>query len=376
MALIIAVACLQTVPCEAGERIWLEAAINGKKVRLVFDSGSSDCVLTTEAAQKLRLKFIPAATKDPAIGVLAGNTDECLLNLGGTDCKTSFILLDWPPYARADFDGLIGWPMFSRSVFRIDAAADEIEFLTKLPKRTSQWAQLTLLTNSSVLDLQVLHSNGSNGVLSVDTGSYLGLELPPQQWTRWKEMHPQIPITLGTAFSPNDGFYVYEEAWADQISVGPIVLTGVPIASSGYGNVKRLGEQYEGTLGLAALKRLDVIIDGYYNGVAFLRSKKTAPLLYSYNRLGAVFVPTFEHTNEGVARVVKGSPAYEAGIHNGDVLLKVDDAPAKGWDWSWLHRFNMKAGTKLKLTLKREGKEFQTTATLREILRSNSKANN
>ena len=58
---------------------------------------------------------------------------------------------------------------------------------------------------------------------------------------------------------------------------------------------------------------------------ANLRAKTTPPPRYSHNRLGAVFVPTAAHTNQAVARVVDGGPAYEAGVHNGDVLLQVDE---------------------------------------------------
>src|SRR5579859_880628 len=165
-----------------------------------------------------------------------------------------------------------------------------------------------------------------------------------------------------------DGFYTYEEAWADEISVGPLVLTGVPIESCGNGNIKRLGDSYEGTLGMAALTRLDMIVDGPSTRV-YVRAKKTTPPQYTHNRLAAVFVPSLDYTNAGVARVVKGGPAYESGVRNGDILVAVDDVPVKGWDWSWRHRFYLRAGTKLKLTLKRQDKEFQTTATLREILK-------
>lgn len=358
----------------AEDRIWLEATINRKPVRLCFDSGSEACALSPDGARKLNLKFLSSRTNGLPRGFLPGETEECSLTLQGTEFNTSFLVLDVPPYAGADFDGLIGWPLFSRSLVRIDALNHEIQFLSKLPNRTRQWSQLTLLTNSGCLDLGLTYSSNSDDIISMDTGSYLGFELPVSEWNKWQETHPHSPITYGTTFSPRDGFRIYEEAWADQICIGPIILTGVPIEPTGPANPRRLGKQFKGTLGLAALKRLDIIIDGTKN-IALLRPKTTPPPAYPHNRLGAVFVPVPGHTNEGVARVVEGSPAYEAGVRNGDVLVQVDDVLVRSWSTSWLQRFSGPAGSHVHLTLKRDGTMFETTAVLREILQSSKQRN-
>jgi hypothetical protein len=236
------------------------------------------------------------------------------------------------------------------------------------PKRTARWTRFGVVTNFYTLDLSFARGEGGDAVVCIDTGDPAGLFLPPSKWNQWKEAHPQAPITLETAFSPKDGFFVYEEAWANEISVGPVVLTGVPVARSGPGNEKRFGARYEGTLGMAALRRLDFTVDGN-SSLAYLRAKKTHPSNYDHNRLGAVFVPTGTRTNQAVAWVIEGGPAYEAGVRNGDVLLRVDDVAVTSWSDSWLSRFRLPAGTKLKLTLKRDEKIFNTTATLREIVK-------
>jgi hypothetical protein len=345
----------------------LKAKINGKKANLCFDSGSNASALCPRAVQKLGLRFIPAPTNNFSRGVLAGDTEDCTLTLEGMKGTASFLVLDLPAYAAADFDGLIGWFPVSRKVLRIDAVGREVAVLPKVPSESTQWARFCLLTNFEVLDLQVPHTGRTNGVLSVDTGDARGLALPMLEWHRWKEAHPHASLTLDTDYSPADGFCVYEEAWADQISIGPMVLTDVPIRLAGLGNATRLGAQYEGTLGLAGLKRLDFIVDGK-NGLAYWRAKSTPPPVYPHNRLGAVFVPTQSHTNQAVARVVQGGPAYEAGVRDGDVLLRVDNVMATSWNTGWLRYLSMPAGTKLKLTLKRDGETFSTTATLRQLL--------
>lgn len=260
-----------------------------------------------------------------------------------------------------------GWFHISRNILRIDAVASEVTSLPKVPPEAAEWTRLSVRTNFGVLNLQIPHVDHSNGVLFIDTGTASGFALPAQEWHRWKEAHPQSPITLSVIYSFDEGFSVTEEAWADQISVGPVVLTDVPITEAGRGGTNRWGAQYEGTLGMAALKRLDLIVDSN-KGIAYLRAKTTPPPVYPHNRLGAIFAATTTQTNQGVARVVDGSPAYEAGVRNGDVLLQVDEITVKGWSEDWLSRFFLPAGTKLKLTLQRDGTNFTTTATLREIL--------
>lgn len=371
MILIVGALSLTATLSLADERILLKAKINGKPVRLCFDSGSNVGALCPQTVQKLGLKFIPTPTNALWQGFLAGNTEVCTLTIDGTEGKTSFLVLDLPAYISqnliSDFDGLIGNYLISGNITRIDAGARELTFLAKVPTETAQWSRLSVLTNFGVLDLQVLHEGHTNGVLCIDTGSSYGLELPVQEWHQWRQAHPQSPITIDTISSLDEGFFVTEEAWADEISVGPVVLTDVPIMCAEPGHANRWGAQYDGTFGLAALKRLDIIVDGN-NGRAYLRAKKTRPSVYRHNRLGAIFAVTTTQTNLAVAQVVEGGPAYEAGVRNGDILIKVDEVTVKGWTDDWRSRFYLPAGTKLNLALKRDGKTFTTTVTLREIL--------
>jgi type II secretory pathway component PulC len=55
-------------------------------------------------------------------------------------------------------------------------------------------------------------------------------------------------------------------------------------------------------------------------------------------------------------------------VRNGDVLLLVDKLDVTNPRNGWPSRFSLPAGTRLQLTLQRDGKVFITTATLRDIL--------
>jgi C-terminal processing protease CtpA/Prc len=95
--------------------------------------------------------------------------------------------------------------------------------------------------------------------------------------------------------------------------------------------------------------------------------------IYPYNRAGAVFVPGGDNGTDFVASVIESSPAHAAGIRKGDVLLKIDELDVTKWQTDPavlpLHRFwSRPSGTKLRLLLRREGRTFEATVELKDVL--------
>jgi PDZ domain/Aspartyl protease len=367
--LILGAALIRESQAVADDRIWLDRAeINKQPMKLVLDSGSTHNFLTPEALKRLGLKFIPDATNDLApAGIWAGDTELCSISFNGIQDQTTFLVFD---LRNADMDGGMAWYSLSQTTLKIDATSQRVLFLPEVPRKSFRWCQLPVYTNSGTLDLRIPHDNGSEGILCVDTGFDGGVSLPEPNWSKWRESHRHSATTLKTAFELAEGWQIHIETWAESISFGPLVLTDVPITDEGPEKAKRWGRNYEGTIGVAALKRVDFIVDGRNQVVYFLAKKNPAPP-YTHNRLGAIFVATATHTNQAVARVATGSPAFEAGVRDGDVLLDVDGIACTS-SQNWLSRFNGRAGTKLKLTLERDRKTFTTTATLRDILHASA----
>jgi hypothetical protein len=361
------------------ERIWWpNVKVNGQPVRIAFDTGSDSPILLFSAtAERLGLKVLPP---DLSYHLKLGEvreslTEVCSLDIGTTNLKTAVKVIEIPTYFHG-LDGIFGWSLIRQNVLQIDAVKDTAEFIQEVPDDPDS-TKFELLTNSDYLELVIQDKNGAKAIIFIDTGSPDGLKLTPSIWREWKETHTNQPTTLNAYYTPamGLGLVVKEEAWAKKISLGPLTLTDVPITEADSADIA-LGSipngRYEATLGLAALKRLDSIIDGKH-GIAYLRAKKTPPLPYEHNRLGAVFVPRDSQNDDLVAHVVDGSPAFEAGIRNDDVLLKIGKLDATKWrsdpNVLPLSRFwNSPAGTKLELTLKRGDKVFKTTAVLRNIL--------
>lgn len=370
--------CLCLVSLEAeDERISVDAKINGVPVRFAFDTGASVAfMLYSRTAEKLGLKVKspPAYVQIGPGQTRIGWTEPQKVDLGVTNIETTFAVVEIPAYLKATEGGFLGWPAVSNDVFSLDCVAHTISPLTNTRRKFGGRVKCRIQTNSD-LTLELPGKNPRKEIIALDTGSIYGLKLNPDEWHKWKAIHPNQPRTIEAYFTPGAGLVVTEEAWADKISLGKLALTDVPVMQADSSDMALHSSpqsQFEATLGLAALKRLDIVIDGK-RGLAYLWPRDAPPVPYEYNHLGAVFVPQNLKSDDLVAHVADSSPAVEAGIRNGDILLKIGELDCTEWRTNPeilpLSRFfESQAGTKLELTLKRGNDIFKTTATLRNIL--------
>lgn len=381
LSLLILCACFLAPRVHAeADRIWLPAKINGKPARFIFDTGMGEIALWRQSAKKLGLSTyespadsgtLPSSPLQPGEVIFREWTEECDLAVWDTTIKYSLAVLDIPEYLldQADCpDGALGWYPFRKTIFAIDAAGLKVEPLSRVPKQAAAWTQLHVSTYCAVLNLETPARAGPTLRINVDTGYDGGVSLRPDLWRQWKTAHPKAPATLVANWMPALGNVVVEEEdWADELRLGPLLLSGVPIKENNQANMA-----HDATLGMTALKHLRFIVDGE-QGVAYLQSKKSAPPPYKHNRVGAVFVPSGRPDDDAlVAHVLPGSPAYEAGIRDGDELLGLDGRDVTRWRADpaqlALLDFERPAGTRISAALKRDGKTFAATIISRQIL--------
>src|ERR1039457_53011 len=213
------------------DRIWVNAKINGKSVRLFWDTGaSSPVVLYSTAAQRLGLKVTPPDSNNhPGPGkVPYGKTEECELDFSGTVFRTPlYVDMDtrnWPE------DGILGWPAFSQYILLLDLATNKWECLTNFPIDLAAWTKLSLNTNSGCFAFETSHKKDKTSIVAVDTGSYYGVKFSPQKWRDWKMTHTNQPTTFTVYYTDaSQHEMVTEQVWAKEISIGAIILTDVPI---------------------------------------------------------------------------------------------------------------------------------------------------
>ncbi|HVY71551.1 MAG TPA: hypothetical protein VHH73_16580, partial [Verrucomicrobiae bacterium] len=252
--------------------------------------------------------------------------------------KGQLVSIDLPPYFDrvgaeappiAHVAGLMGWGAIRDNILRLDAEKGQFEILREVPAEALGWTRLLLVTNSSVLALAA--ENSPDEWIYLDSGAQNGgVDLSPRYWREWKAAGTNRQIFLAGAWTPALGIYAQEAAWAGRVPVGPLVLTDVSVETSR----RRFMPATNGiaTLGYAALKRLDLIVDGLQN-VAYVRPKTTAakkPKALENDR-SALFLPRGPDSDDLVAQVLEDGTAFHAGIRDGDVLVSLDGQDVRGW---------------------------------------------
>lgn len=145
------------------------------------------------------------------------------------------------------------------------------------------------------------------------------------------------------------------------------VLTSFPDDSS-YANIADWSTR-DGTIGGDLLNRFTVIFD-YPHGALYLLKNKEFREPFVYSKTGMVIIAEGDALKTfTVVQVRENSPASEAGIQEGDVLLKLNGLKARYLDLMKInHKLQKRDGKKIRLKLKRGEEEYKTTFRLRSII--------
>jgi len=123
-----------------------------------------------------------------------------------------------------------------------------------------------------------------------------------------------------------------------------------------------------GNIGFDVLSHFTLTTD-YGHGVMYLHPEPNAPMA-EYTRIG--FTGGFGSDAQGrpvVRAVLPKSPAAEAGLTTGDVILAIDDTPTQNLPYSRVAPLLRRpAGTSLRLTVTTNGVQRDVTLVLRELL--------
>jgi len=264
--------------------------INGKPAHLLLDTGSAATLLTGSGADRLGVKVTPpsAAAEARAVNgrVALGVSEPAQVTMGGQTFTVPLPVLDlpWYVYQASETDGLVSWAEVRNNILVFDGDKRTIGAVANLPAETAGWLKLKIRPNAHLL-LELPVADGTTGVLLVDTGDPSGVSLPPAEWKAWRAAHPQALTASSTYYTPGSGVVKGELAWADEIKLGSLTVTDVAVrlADASESGIIR---NFAGTLGLYALTRLDLVVDGI-SGYAYLKSKPgPGPYFPSINRPG------------------------------------------------------------------------------------------
>jgi membrane-associated protease RseP (regulator of RpoE activity) len=124
-----------------------------------------------------------------------------------------------------------------------------------------------------------------------------------------------------------------------------------------------------GLIGNGILNRFQVVVD-YQNAVVWLKPTKYYLKEFVYDRSGLSIIASGVNLNYfSVLNVLPGSPADLAGIHAGDRILRIGWLAASFQTLADLQSIlQKKPGTKVKITIKRDGKVMKKVIVLRDLI--------
>ena len=357
------------------DRIMFDVTIAGQTTRLALDTGSEKTCLFSAGARRLGLAVEPPRPEvQAAPGKVAfGLTEECDLEIGPHKTRARLPVVTLPGYVKHDVDGVIGWDFIGQFVTIVDSVNMKVAMQDQLPPEMSEWSCWQIPTGARRLFVEIPAQRQALEIALIDTGTPSGVMLAAERWRPWAEAHALEPGTLDAAFYPGKGIVVCEERWACVFALEDMTICQVPVGEYGGVIAPLPGKRHTVTLGLRAVRCLSWAIDAPNGKVYFQpHGAPACPNTYEYNRLGAVFVPGVSQGDALVAHVITDSPAYRAGIRNGDALLRIGDLDTTKWRTDPrvlpLARFwSQAAGTTLHLGLQRGAETLEVDAVLEDI---------
>jgi len=366
---------LQIPPVFGGERIFVDAKLNDEPIRFVFDTGADQSIIWERTARKRGIEIHRRQSPRPGIRN-NDRTEQCDL----TTLRGDKVAIDWfyvlkvPDYAFLDFHGVLSWGNFRQNVFRL--APDGIKIVRAshdpFEGKKEQFDKWQLDPGSRLLVINTAKASDTPQRLLFDTGMPFCVTLSSQRWRAWIKEHGDEPHTLTAMYFPAVGTTVKKVYRAKDLKIGRFSIPDATVMEDPDGTFEEHIKHYQGRLGIYALLRFVSIIDGK-DGFVYTRGMTDKGVGCEYNRLGAVFTAANPTSDDLVATVVAAGPAHKRGVRNGDRLRRVDDLDVTKWRSDPkvlpLSRFwKQPAGTKIQLTLERDGKMFDSTVVLEDIL--------
>jgi hypothetical protein len=352
-------------------------------VKLIFDTGAEHIILFkreyTDALQIQYDKRIPIMGSDLSREIYALIVRKALIEIQGLPAKPYDVLVMEENYFNLDemigapIAGLIGGGFFKNMVINIDYKKHRltlmdpgqfeppIDFIS-LPihvKTNKPYvdAEANLL-DGTVVQVDLLLDTGAGVPLLLHNNSDAALHLPDTY------IRGRLGMGLGGYL---EGFI----GRVGKLSIGnvefPFVLTSFQDIDSTW--LKDKDKFRNGLVGNQLLSRFNIYFD-YSKGLIHLKPYSTKQEPFNLDRSGLVIVAYGADFKEFVVKdVVENSPAKEAGIITGDVLVRLQGTPAHLFTLDAINiLLQKKPGKVIRVTVLRDHKEVNKKFILRNLI--------
>ncbi|HPG08338.1 MAG TPA: aspartyl protease family protein [Saprospiraceae bacterium] len=367
--------------------IIIDVRLNGiLPLHFIFDTGAQYTLLfKKEYSDILRIPYlrrIPILGADLSQELYALVAQNITVDIPGRIKVRKDILIFEEDYFQLDeltgifIDGILGGDAFKHYVTQIDYRK-QILTLTKKehfqePGSHYHRIPLRLKEAKPLLNATVTLENNARVPVSLlmDTGSGIPLLL-------YANTHPNLSIPektiLGQLGKGLGGYLLGYMGRIKQLDLpSNLEFTNVLASFQRLDSASQIftqNNERNGILGNQVLRRFDVIID-YPDSVLYLKPTRSYKQKFNYDRSGMLIYAIGHNLKDFyVNTIIPGSPAEEADIREGDLILKIRGLPASLFDLTSINRMLMKRpGKKIKVTIERNGERMEKTFRLRDLI--------
>lgn len=297
--------------------------LEGTPVALAWSSNNQLMMGVDTGAVQPSLLFSPAVesigVRIRGRGAMRSANVPVSLKQGGEAMsrKQDVVMVEQAPY-----DGLLGWDCIKKYVWNINYPKRSHRFFNHLPARIRKWHKLHLVSGSDYP--QIADKHGRRIIL--DTGAPHAVYISKKRWAAIKQAYPDAFVSVYSGYSPAaGGFYAHECMNVSSFQVGPLELNNILLCES-FANPEIMGipDDIDIILGYSALASRQFWLDGPGNALYFSSSTSTVAAVPTFNLMGGTFIQDRNGSGPMKAFVAEWSPAWNAGLRTGDVLVSIN----------------------------------------------------
>lgn len=359
-----------TVPIGFDGFVTVKVRINGKgPFTFILDTGGR-ALLTPSTASALGLKLVGSGNAggvgENLIGFHYAKVDRT--EIGGLTVRGlvyGVLPMDYDTIERGSgppFAGILGLELFERLAMRLDYRHRQLTF-SRFSEAPHNGLALPITFED---DMPIIFASidGIQGEVALDTGSPVPMTVQGI-WADRNGLKDRLRKLRLRGFGGTGGAITL---WASRASIG-FAGTEVPSIVTYYAEDRNGSLSSRTTAGIAGnpvLAGFTLSFDYAHGRISF--ETEAGNRQQPYDRSG-LSVFKADRSAFTVGAVADGSPAADAGLHEGDAIVAADGEFASmlsGWDFARLMRRS--PGTTIRLTVRRDGKQLNIALILRELL--------
>lgn len=352
---------------------------NSAPLSFILDTGDKVAIIDLKRAESLGLNLkgeVQVGGAGP--GVLKGWTvKDASLNVVGIEGKTQPVVLALPldilkPNFGHDIDGIIGGDFIKQFVVEIDYPAHLLRFHDKdkfiyagpgesIPMRLNSGGHPVIEA-----DVTVTGRPAVKGKFVIDIGSGAALALHAPFVAQEHLPLPDQKTIRAMGGGGTGGKVTGRMGRIAELRIGKFQIADTPTLFSEDKGGAFASRELQGNIGAQILRKFKVFLDYAHDRIIFEPNASLKDLIAPASGGLRVLAEGADYKTFRVEDVLENSPATEAGLQVGDLLLSVDGRAASELTLSSLHETFEKLGSH-KLTVRREEQVLQITLTARRL---------